>query len=80
MPAVPRDLFLLERRQVRRRRAAAARDRRDDADRVALAQRRLFLLQVADVFVVDVDVDEVTQLALLVVQVLLQLRVRGGTV
>ena len=39
----------------------------------AVPSARLLLLQVADVLVVDVDVDEVPQLALLVVQVLLQL-------
>ena len=46
--------------------------RRDDADRVAGLERRLILLQVADVFVVDVDVDEAAQLAFVVEQMLLQ--------
>ena len=53
-------------------RRRAARHRRDDADRVARLHRRLLLLQVPDVLVVDVDVDEAAQLALLVVQVRLQ--------
>ena len=47
-------------------------DRRDDADRVAGRDRRLLLLQVADIFVVQIDVDEAAQLALLVEQMVLQ--------
>src|SRR5207247_5985983 len=50
-------------------------DRRDDADRVARCNRRLLFLQVADVFVVDVDVDEAAQLPLIVVEMRLQSRV-----
>src|SRR5690606_36479155 len=71
------DLVVLERRQCGRDAGgpAAARDRRNDAERVAVAQRRRLLLEIADVVVVDVDVDEVPQPALLVVQVALQIRV-----
>src|SRR5262249_3707388 len=43
--------------------ARAAGYRRDDADLVLLFDRGVFFLQVADVFVVDVDVDEAAQLA-----------------
>src|SRR5204863_3322577 len=45
----------------------AAGDRRNDADGVSGLDRRLFLLQIPDVFVVNVDVDEAAQLALVVV-------------
>ena len=53
-------------------RATSAGDGRHDAQRVARLHRRLLLLQVADVFVVQVHVDEVPQLALVGVEVLLQ--------
>ena len=66
----------VDRRGLARRSLSGARhaagDRRNDADGVDRLDRRLFLLQIADVFVVDVDVDEAAQLALLVVQVRLQ--------
>ena len=52
--------------------ARPAGDRRDDAHRVARLERRLILLQIADVFVVDVDVDEAAQPAFVVEQMLLQ--------
>jgi hypothetical protein len=55
-----------------RRRRHAARDRRDDADRIAGLQRRLLFLQIPDVLVVHVDVDEAAQLPFLVVEVRLQ--------
>ncbi len=74
MTAVALEIVLGELRKGRRRfrRRRAARDRRDDADRVARVDRRLLLLQVADVFVVDVDVDEAAQLAFSVVQMRLE--------
>src|SRR5690606_1565857 len=50
-------------------------DRRDDGELVAIAQRRLISFAVADVVIVDVDVDELTQLAAFIVQMLLQLRI-----
>jgi hypothetical protein len=46
----------------------AARHRRDDADRVAGLERRGLFLQIADVFVVDVHVDEAAQLSFAGVQ------------
>ena len=55
-----------------RRRTGPARHGRDDAHRVAGLQRRLVLLQIADVFVVDVNVDEAAHAALVVEQMLLQ--------
>ncbi len=63
---------LRQRRGRLRRRRRAARDRRDDAHRVAGLHRRLLLLQIPDVFVVDVDVDEAAQLALIVVEMRFQ--------
>src|SRR5688500_2096791 len=47
-------------------------NRRNNAERVAALHRCLLLLQIADVLVVQVDIDEVPQLALLRVEVLLQ--------
>ena len=55
-------------------RIGAARHRRNDADRVARLHRRLLFLQIADVLVVQIDVDEAPQLALLVVEVLASAR------
>ena len=82
MPAVALDLVVGEFGQVAMPVSRAGRSnvlesdaachRRNDADRVARRDRRLLLLQVADVFVVQVDVDEAAQLALIVVQVRLQ--------
>src|SRR5215470_7865607 len=58
--------------------ARAAGYRRDDADLVLLFDRGVFFLQVADVFVVDVDVDEVAQLAVGVEEVFPQIgKLRG---
>src|SRR5208282_5179203 len=51
----------------------AAGDRRHDAHGVAFAQLRRILLQVANVFVVYVDVDEAAQTAVIGVEVLLEL-------
>ena len=73
MAAVPLHLVAVQRDAGRSRgRADAAGDRRDDAQRVAGLHRRLLAIEVADVFVVQVDVDEAAQLALVVVEVLLQ--------
>src|SRR5215217_804526 len=47
-------------------------DGRNNADRVARGHRRLLSLQVPDIFVVQIDVDEAAQLALLVVQMRLE--------
>ena len=67
VPAVALDLVagqLRQRRRFRRCRSRrAAGDRRNDAHRVARLERRLILLQIPDVIVVDVDVDEAAQLA-----------------
>ena len=46
-----------------------ARDRRDDAHGVGRVHRRLFFLEIPDVFVVHVDVDEAAQLSLIVEEV-----------
>ena len=83
MPAVALDLVVRQLRQVavglrpRRSRSGyraldSSRDGRDDADCVARSNGRLFFLQIADVLVVDVDVDEAAELALLVVKMRLQ--------
>ena len=56
------------------------RRRRHDAQRVARLHRRLLLLQVADVLVVQIHVDEVPQPPLVGVEVLLQAVVAGGEV
>ncbi len=53
--------------------ARAAGDRRHDADRVACLHARLILLQVANVFVVYVDVHEAAQPAVIGKEMLLQL-------
>lgn len=53
-----------QRGQGRRGDIDAAGDRRDDAHRIARLERRLILLQVADVLVVHVHVDEAPELAL----------------
>src|SRR6185369_12553512 len=71
VPAVALDFFVGQLRQrlygiARRsfsRGGRAACDRRDDADGVVGLHRGLLLLQVADVLVVDVDIDEAAQLA-----------------
>ena len=41
----------------------ASRDRRDDADFVAVFERRLAVFEEADVLLVDIDVDEAAHLA-----------------
>src|SRR5258708_36034846 len=46
----------------------AARDRWDDADFVAILQRSLLVLQKADIFLVDVNVDETAHIAFVVHQ------------
>src|SRR5579862_2506136 len=53
--------------------AAAARDGWDDANRVAFAHAGLVLLQVADVFVIHIDVDEAAQAAIVGIEVLFQI-------
>src|SRR5262245_38790479 len=58
--------------------ARAAGYRRDDADLVLLSDRGVFFLQVADVFVVDVDVDETAQLTVGVEEVFPQVRKLRG--
>ena len=79
VPAVALDLVVGQRRQLRRRRFGrsahrrAAGNGRDDADHVTVLERGALLLQVPDVIVVDVDVDEVAQLAIVAVQMSLQL-------
>src|ERR1700733_1225794 len=40
-----------------------ARDRRDDADLVAFLHRRIQILQEADVFVIQIDIDEAIELS-----------------
>src|SRR5436853_35782 len=52
--------------------ADASRDGRNDAHGVGGGHRCLLLLQIADIFVVHVDIDEAPQLPLLVVQVRLE--------
>src|SRR5207248_6257326 len=61
-------------------RAGPAGDGGDDRDAVALAERRVFFLHVANVFFVDVDVDEGPQLALVGVEMAAQLAVLFGQV
>src|SRR5258708_15235056 len=56
---------------------AAAGDRRDNRDRVGGRQRRLVLVQVPYVLVVDVYIDEAAQLSFVREEVLLQCRVGG---
>src|SRR4051812_29708644 len=56
---------------------SAAGHRRQDLDLAALAHRRLQAVGVADVLAVDVDVDEATQLAVVVADALAQVRVLG---
>ena len=66
VPAVALHFVVGQFRQIGRGGRAApepARDRRHDADRVLVGHRRLFARQIADVFVVQVDVDEAPQLA-----------------
>ena len=78
VPAVALVFLRRQRRQLPlgdRRARRAARHRRDDAERVARLQGGVFLLQVADVLVVQVDVDEAPQLAFVVVEVLAQVAV-----
>ena len=72
VPAVAADLVVV---QFEVGRGRTSRDRRHDADRVFLTDRRLFLAEIPDVFVVDVDVDEAPELAVGVEQVVLELGV-----
>src|SRR5271170_2605526 len=58
----------------------AAGDAGDDADGVAVFGRRRFLREVADVFVVDVDVDEAAQFTVFGEEVLLQITELGGEI
>src|SRR5262245_35008914 len=55
-------------------------DRRNDADRVSRLHRRVLFLEIADVLVVQVDVDETPELALLVVEVRREPGVRRGEI
>jgi hypothetical protein len=67
------DLLGIERRLRRRCRGTAATGhRRDDAHRVARLHRSPFFFEIADVFVIQIDVDEATQPSIFVVKMLLQ--------
>jgi hypothetical protein len=55
------------------RRGRAACYRRDDADLVVLFDRGVFFLQIADVLVVDINIDEVAQPAVCVKEVFAQI-------
>jgi hypothetical protein len=70
-----------ELRQHRRfRQPAAARDRRNDRNDVPALERCGLFLQVADVVIVDVDVDEAPQPSVGAVEVMLERTVAGGQV
>src|SRR5260370_19382181 len=70
--ALPRNV---RRTVVRATTRSASSDRRDDREVVAVFQRSLEPGTEADVFVVPVDVDELTQLPLVVVDPLLEARI-----
>src|SRR6476660_260415 len=67
MPAVSLHLLAREFGRIDRG-ARSSRNRGDYADRVAGGERRLFAIEVANVFVVHVDVDETAEAAVLVVK------------
>ena len=47
-------------------------DGRNDADRIAILRWRIFLLQIANVFVVEIHVDEAADFSVIRVQMLVQ--------
>src|SRR4029077_829607 len=53
----------------------AAGDRRHNADRIAVLGRRVFLLQVANILVIEVDIHEAANAAVIGVKVLAEIRV-----
>src|SRR6266571_9387129 len=59
-------------------RARPARDRRHNGNSIAFSQGRVFLLQVADVFVVQVHVDEGPQFAVIGKKMAAQVGVLSG--
>jgi hypothetical protein len=68
MPAVALHLVAGQILGLAHRRPGTAGNRRHDADRVPRLERRLLAIEMADVLVVDVDVDEAAQPAVVVVQ------------
>src|SRR5580692_5166651 len=56
----------------------AAGDRRHDADRIAVFGGRVFLLQVTNILVIEVDIHEAANAAVIGVKVLAQIRVGSG--
>src|SRR5690348_13514502 len=58
--------------------AGAAGDGGYNGEAVVIVHRGVFLMQVADVLVVEIKVDEGAQLALISIQVASQVRVLGG--
>ena len=74
--AVAQDLVLRKRGLlVGQRRHRPAGDAGHDRDRVAILHRRRVLLHVADVFVVQIHVDEAAQLAFIVIEMAPEFRV-----
>ncbi len=80
MTAVAQDFVFREfgGRWFGRRGYGATGDARDDRHGVAILHRGGVLFQIADVFVVQIDVDEAAQLAFIVEELTAQIRVVGG--
>jgi len=75
VPAVTQDFVFRKRDRLRRRfhHWRPARDARNDRDGVAFLHRRGFFFQIADVFVVDINIHETAQLALIAVKLASQI-------
>ena len=56
----------------------ATRNARNNGKRIRIVHRRRVLVHVADIFVVQIDIDETAQLAFVVVEMLLQIREARG--
>ena len=80
VPAVAQNLFFRKRRGLRRgvHRCRASGDTGHNRDGVAILHRRAFFFQIADVFVVEIHIDEAPQLAFIVVKLSAKILVLTG--